>query len=115
MSKSVDNFSCWHAATNILARANNMSVWVSLSHYRLLRLSSITSRCRQLTSPRYVLLDNWLLLLCFARDLRKAKFEIYLRAKIKIAISHSFLDGLPRHLVYRIAYIMSRCNQSFIA
>ena len=33
-------------------------------------------------------------LLCFARDLRNANFEIFLRAKIKIAISHSFLNGL---------------------
>ena len=34
------------------------------------------------------------LYLCFACDLRNAKFEIFLRAKIKIAISHSFLNGL---------------------
>jgi len=52
----------WHAVTDVLARANNMSVRASLSRCKLSRMSSITSRCRRLTSPRYVSLDNWLLL-----------------------------------------------------
>ncbi len=52
----------WHAVTDVLAGANNMSVRASLSRCKLSRMSSITSRCRRLTSPRYVSLDNWLLL-----------------------------------------------------
>jgi len=33
----------------------------------------------------------------------------------RMAISYLFLDGLPRNLVYGIAYTMSKCNQSFIS